>query len=354
MKAQQLRKPAPAETSPLALVELPVPDIGNDSGRTIHGPAARQEPRPPSEPADDLLLIKVHCCGVCHTDLHIVAGEITSQLPVVPGHPIVGVVEKAGAAVTEFSPGDRVGVPWLAWTCGECEFCRSGRENLCDKARFTGFSVDGGYAEYAVARAAYAVRLPDNLDDVQIAPLLCAGIIGYRALRISGVRPQQRLGMYGFGASAHIAIQIAKRWGCEVHVATRGAGHQALAKELGATWTGRAEDVPERSLDAAVMFAPAGALVPGALRALQKGGTLALAGIYMTPVPELDYGTIYHERVLRSVANATRDDARQLMRLAGEIPIKTEVETFPLEKANQALVAMKQSRIRGAGVLVVD
>jgi alcohol dehydrogenase, propanol-preferring len=331
MKAMVLRKPAPAEASPLELVDLPVP-----------------------EPAADQVLLRVRACGVCHTDLHIVEGEIAARLPIVPGHQIIGAVEKIGADVKTVRIGDRVGIPWLHWTCGECEFCRSDRENLCEKAQFTGFHVNGGYAEYAVASAAYTVKLPDNIDDAQLTPLLCAGIIGYRALRLSGVRPQQRLGLYGFGASAHIAIQIALRWGCEVLVATRGAEHQELAKKLGATWMGRAEDMPEQTLHAAVMFAPAGKLVPEALRALQRGGTLALAGIYMTPIPELPYEKIYHERTMRSVANATRDDARQLMRLAGEIPLRAEVETFPLEDANRALLALKQSRIRGAGVLMVN
>lgn len=330
MKAMLLRKPAPAEASPLEPAELPVP-----------------------EPIGGQVLLRVHACGVCHTDLHTVEGEIAAKLPIVPGHQIVGTVEKIGSDVKAIHIGDRVGAPWLHWTCGVCEFCRTDRENLCEKAQFTGFHVNGGYAEYAVALAAYTVKLPDNVDDAQLAPLLCAGIIGYRALRLSGVRPQQRLGLYGFGASAHIAIQIALRWGCEVLVATRGEEHQQLAKKLGATWVGRAEDMAEQTLHAAVMFAPAGKLVPEALRALQRGGTLALAGIYMTPIPELPYERIYHERTMRSVANATRDDARQLMRLAGEIPLRAEVETFPLNDANRALQALKQSRIRGAGVLMV-
>jgi propanol-preferring alcohol dehydrogenase len=276
--------------------------------------------------------------------LHTVEGEITGNLPIVPGHQIVGVDERTG---------QRWGVPWLHHTCGVCDFCTSDRENLCEDAEFTGFHVNGGYAEYAVVPTAFAVKIPDNFDNAHTAPLLCAGIIGYRALRLSGVRPQQSLGLYGFGASAHIAIQIAVRWGCEVFVATRGAEHQRLAKELGATWVGRAEDVPAESFHAAVIFAPAGVLVPEALRGLRKGGTLALAGIYMTPIPELKYELIYHERIVRSVSNATRDDARQLMRLAGEIPIRTEVETFPLADANRALLALKLSKIRGAGVLVV-
>ena len=331
MKAMLLQKPLPAEESPLELVEL----------------------RPP-EPAADQVLLRVRACGICHTDLHTVEGEIAAKLPIVPGHQIVGVVEKLGADVRDFAIGERVGVPWLYRACGECEFCQSGRENLCERAQFTGFHVNGGYAEFAVAPAAFAVRLPDHLADAQVAPLLCAGIVGYRALRFSNVRPQQRLGLYGFGASAHIVIQIALHWNCEVFVATRGEGHQQLAKKLGAAWVGRAEEVPDAALDSAVMFAPTGALVPEALRALRKGGTLVLAGIYMTPIPEMKHELLYHERIVRSVANATREDARQLMRLAGEIPLRTEVETFPLGDANRALAALKHSQIRGAGVLVVS
>jgi propanol-preferring alcohol dehydrogenase len=325
-----LQRPCPVEQSPLELTDLPIPS-----------------------PSDDEVLLRVHACGVCHTDLHTVEGEISGKLPVVPGHQIVGEVEQIGETVKEFRVGDRIGVPWLHHTCGECEFCRSDRENLCEHAQFTGFHVDGGYAEYTTALAQFAVKIPDGFNDAHAAPLLCAGIIGYRALRLSNVRPQQTLGLYGFGASAHIAIQIAVRWGCEVFVATRGAEHQRLAKELGATWVGRAEDVPDTTLHSAVMFAPAGSLVPEALRALRKGGTLALAGIYMTPIPELNYERLYHERIVRSVANATRDDARQLMQLAGQIPIRTEVQTFPLADANRALAALKHGGIHGAGVLIV-
>jgi len=321
MKVMLLRGPRPAENSPLELTEIAKPQPG----------------------ADDILL-RVRACGICHTDLHTVEGEIAANLPVVPGHQIVGVDEHTG---------QRLGVPWLHHTCGECEFCRSDRENLCERAEFTGFQVNGGYAEFVTVPADFAVKIPDAFDDAHAAPLLCAGIVGFRALRLSGVRQQQALGLYGFGASAHIAIQIALRWGCEVFVATRGAEHQKLAKEFGATWVGRAEDMPDSKLDAAVMFAPAGQLVPEALRALRKGGTLALGGIYMTPIPELKYELVYHERVVRSVTNATRDDARQFMKLADEIPIKTEVETFPLAEANRALLALKLGKIRGAGVLMV-
>jgi len=322
MKAVLLRRPAPVEQSPLELIELPAP-----------------------EPSDSEILLRVRVCGVCHTDLHTVEGEITGKLPIVPGHQIIGIDERTG---------QRLGVPWLHRACGQCEFCRSGRENLCERAEFTGFHVNGGYAEYAVVPADFAVKIPDTFDDAHAAPLLCAGIVGFRALRLSGIRPQQTLGLYGFGASAHIAIQIAARWGCEVFVATRGVEHQRLAKELGAAWVGRAEDVPDASLNAAVMFAPAGQLVPEALRALCKGGTLALGGIYMTPIPELKYELLYHERIVRSVTNATRDDARQFMQIAAQIPVRTEVETFPLAEANRALVALKQGKIRGAGVLMVS
>jgi propanol-preferring alcohol dehydrogenase len=315
MKAMLLRRPAPAEQSPLEMIEMPAP-----------------------VPATGELLVQVRACGVCHTDLHTVEGELSGKLPVVPGHQIVGLTN-----------GQRVGIPWLHAACGVCDFCQASRENLCERAEFTGLHVDGGYAELAVARADFVVRIPDRFDDVHAAPLLCAGIIGYRALRLSGIRQHQRLGLYGFGASAHIAIQIARHWDCEVFVSTRSAEHQRHARELGAVL-----GIPENSLDAAVIFAPAGELVPAALRALRRGGTLALAGIYMTPIPVLPYERLYHERVIRSAANATRDDARQLMRLAGEIPLQTEVQTFPLAEANRVLLALKRSEIRGAGVLVVD
>jgi propanol-preferring alcohol dehydrogenase len=317
VKALLLRRPAPAEQSPLERAELPEPN-----------------------PAADEVRVRVRACGVCHTDLHTVEGEITGTLPIIPGHQIVGVVEPTGP---------RVGIPWLHSSCGACEFCRSGRENLCERAQFTGFHVDGGYAEFALAKKDFLVPIPEAFDDAHAAPLLCAGIIGYRALRVSGVQPGQRLGLYGFGASAHIAIQIARHWDCRVFVSTRSPEHQRHARELGATL-----EIAEHSLDAAVIFAPAGQLVPVALRALRRGGTLALAGIYLSPIPELNYELLYHERAIRSVANATREDARQLMRLAGEIPIRTEVQTFPLEEANRALLALKQSKIRGAGVLVVS
>lgn len=330
MKAMLLTAPRPADQSPLAWSDLPDP-----------------------EPRADEILVRVHVCGVCHTDLHTVEGEIRGALPIVPGHQVVGVVEKAGAAVTALRPGDRVGVPWLHSTCGECEFCRSDRENLCLRGQFTGFHVHGGYAGKVVARADYVVRIPDGYADANAAPLLCAGIIGFRSLRVSDIGRGQTLGLYGFGASAHIAIQIARHRGCEVYVATRGEHHRQLARQLGAAWVGRAEDVPGASLHAAIIFAPAGALVPMALRALRKGGTLALAGIYLSPIPEMPYDLLYHERTVRSVANATREDARELMQVAGEVRIQTEVETFSLRDANRSLVALKESRIKGAAVLQV-
>jgi len=266
----------------------------------------------------------------------------------------VGAVDAVGGGVTRFREGDRVGVPWLYATCGACAHCARGAENLCDAGRFTGFSVDGGYAEAMVARADYTYPLPGGVPDAQAAPLLCAGVIGYRALRLSEIEPGGRLGLYGFGNSAHIAIQVARHWGCEVFVMTRGEGHRALARELGAAWVGAADAVPPAPLDSAVIFAPAGPLVLEALRALRKGGTVALAGIYMTPIPAIDYGSLlYHEKTVRSVANSTRRDAQELLQLAGAIPIRTQVQTFPLAEANRALQLLKQDRIRGAAVLLV-
>lgn len=331
MKAMQLSRSAPVEQAPLTLVDLS-----------------------PPTPAGDELLVRVQACGVCHTDLHIVEGEVPTDRPIVPGHQVVGTVERIGAKATGWKPGDRVGIPWLHRTCRQCGFCATDRENLCDVARFTGKHVNGGYAEYAIVVAEYAVRLPDALDDVHAAPLLCAGIVGYRALRLSDIQQGRPLGLYGFGASAHLAIQVAVHWGCEVFVATRSREHQQLAKQLGAAWVGEADAVPSAALDAAVMFAPAGRLVPPALRALRKGGTLALAGIYMSAIPELDYDRLYHERTIRSVANATRADARAFMELAGTIPVRSKVETFPLEQANTVLGRMKRSELRAAAVLTVS
>jgi len=332
MKAMILHKPRPVEESPLLEEEAP---------RPVPGPGE--------------ILIRVNACGVCHTDLHTVEGELPlPMLPIIPGHQIVGSVEMLGAGVTHFETGDRVGVPWLYWTCGKCEYCRSGMENLCDTARFTGLHANGGYAEFMVAPDDFSYALPEGFPDMQTAPLLCAGIIGYRALRISQIQPGQTLGLYGFGASAHVTIQIARSWGCDVFVFSRSEHHRKHAEELGAAWTGLAKDTPPTSLHSAIIFAPAGELVPEALRVLRKGGTLALAGIYMSPIPQFEYDLLYGERVVRSVANSTRDDARELLRLAAEIPIQTEVETFPLSEANQALKRLKQGHIRGAAVLQIS
>jgi len=298
------------------------------------------------------LLIRVRVCGVCHTDLHIVEGEIPlPKLPVVPGHQIVGTVEATGLQVQRFHTGDRVGVPWLNWACGTCAYCRRGQENLCAAARFTGYYVDGGYAEFQVTDERFAVPIPAGFGAAAAAPLLCAGVIGYRALRFAGGSAIDRLGLYGFGASAHIALQVARHWDVEVAVFTRNPEHRQLAAALGAQWTGTVGEDPGGPLDSAIIFAPAGELVPAALRALGKGGTLVLAGIHMSPIPQFDYELIWGERVLRSVANATRPDAEQVLTLAAAIPIQTEVETFPLDAANDILLKLKHSTIRAAAVL---
>ena len=308
------------------------------------------------EPGPGELLVRVTHCGVCHTDLHTVEGELAGvSLPRVPGHEVVGVVAGAGeGAGGRFATGERIGVAWLHRACGRCRYCLGGRENLCSDAVFTGLGADGGYAEYLTVPEAFAYAVPKTFGNAEAAPLLCAGIIGYRALRVSGIAPGGVLGLYGFGASAHIAIQIARHWGCEVYAFSRSDEHRRLAKELGASWTGTAQEEPPRKLDAAVIFAPAGGLVPEALRVLERGGTAALAGISMTPIPELDYDRyLYHEKALRSVANATRRDGEALMRLAEEIPIRTTVRKFPLAEANAVLRFLKEGRITGAAVLEI-
>jgi propanol-preferring alcohol dehydrogenase len=331
MKAALLLKPGPIETQPLVLTDYPAPKPG------------------PKE-----ILIRVMVCGLCHTDLHTVEGELAlPKLPLIPGHQIVGLVEGKGKEARRFREGDRVGVPWLHSTCGKCEYCREGNENLCDEARFTGLHADGGYAQYCVVGQDFACPIPKEYPDLQAAPLLCAGIIGYRALRLSGVKPGDRLGLYGFGASAHIAIQVAIHWGCEVYVFTRSEAHRSLARSLGAAWTGRAEDEPSKKLHSAILFAPDGRLVHDALRSLRKGGTVALAGIHMSSIPEMEYRLITHERGLKSVANSTRRDATDLLSLAPKIPIRTEVEAFPLAQANQALGLLKASKLKAAGVLTI-
>lgn len=307
----------------------------------------------PSPKAGQILL-QVKTCGVCHTDLHTAEGDLElPRLPVVPGHQIVAEVAEAGEGAERYRPGDRVGVAWLYRACGICDFCRRGQENLCPAAQFTGLHADGGYAEYTVVDEQFAYPIPEIFSDAEAAPLLCAGIIGYRTLRLCGIQAGERLGLYGFGASAHLAIQVARHWGCEVFVFTRSEAHRRLARELGASWTGGAQDTPPARLDASATFAPAGWIVPFALGHLRPGGTLAINAIHMSPIPEMPYSTIYGERVLRSVANFTRADAEEFLRLAAEIPVRTEVEVFPLDAANEALVKLKRSEIKGAAVLQV-
>jgi propanol-preferring alcohol dehydrogenase len=307
-------------------------------------------PDPDPEPGPGQVLIDVHACAVCRTDLHIVDGELDRpKLPLVPGHQIVGRVLEGGE---RFKAGARVGVPWLGWTCGRCRYCRSGRENLCDLARFTGYDIDGGYAERTVADERFCFPVPEGHPDLQTAPLLCAGLIGYRALTMAG--DAERLGLYGFGAAAHIIAQVARHEGRRVFAFTRAedADSQAFARELGAEWAGDAMGPPPEELDAAIIFAPVGALVPAALRAVAKGGAVVCAGIHMSDIPSFPYELLWGERVLRSVANLTRADGDRFMRLAPEVPVRTEVEPFPLEQANEALERLRSGRVRGATAIM--
>lgn len=333
MRAMILPVPGPVESAPLRLVELPTP---------VPGPGE--------------VLVRVEVCGVCRTDLHVVEGELPPRKqPIIPGHEVVGRVAARGPGAERFEIGARVGIAWLHASCGKCRYCLRGDENLCDAPQFTGWHVDGGYAEYTVAPEAFVYPLPEGVSSREAAPFLCAGIIGYRALRRSEVGEGQPLGLYGFGASAHVVIQIARHWGCPVYVCTRGDCHQALARQMGAEWVGPADAVPPEKLRSAIIFAPAGELVPTALEALDKGGTLALAGIYMTPVPELDYQKhLFLERNVRSVTANTRRDGEALLRLAAEIPLQTHTEEFPLEAANEALNRLKNDQIQGAAVLRVS
>ena len=310
---------------------------------------------PEPEPGPGQLLLGVRACGVCRTDLHVVDGELTEpKLPLVPGHQIVGTVLERGAGAARFSAGDRVGVPWLGWTCGECRYCRSGRENLCDRARFTGYQLDGGYAERVLADERFCFALPGGYPDLQAAPLLCAGLIGYRALRLAG--EAETLGLYGFGASAHIVVQVARHQGRRVLAFTRAGDEesQRFARGLGAAWAGDALAPPPEELDAAIIFAPAGELVPVALAAVRKGGTVVCAGIHMSDVPSFPYSLLWGERVVRSVANLTRRDGEEFLALAPEVPVHTEVEAYPLEQANDALERLRSGRVRGAAVLVTS
>ncbi len=332
MKACLLSAPAAIETKPLKYADVAVP-----------------------QPKSGEVLVRVRSCGVCRTDLHVIEGELPPRKsPVIPGHQVVGVIEKRGEGTKRFAVGGRVGIAWLHQTDGTCDYCRSGAENLCDHPTFTGYSVDGGYAEYVVAPEAFMYAIPDGFPDEQAAPLLCAGIIGFRSLRFSGIKAGGRLGFYGFGAAAHVAIQVALHWGAEVYASTRDARHQKLALELGATWAGGTFDEPPKKLDAAIVFAPAGEIVPAALKALKKGAVLVLGGIHMSPIPSFNYDLLYQERVIRSVTNNTRQDGEDFLRVAAEIPIRTHVQMYPLAEANRALNALKNDAIPGAAVLRVS
>jgi len=332
MRAMVLERPAPIADAPLMMRDLP---------------------RPTPEAGE--VRVRVEACGICRTDLHVVEGELPPQRDrVVPGHQVVGIVDACGTGVRRFREGDRVGIAWLRSTCGTCRYCRGGNENLCPAARFTGYHADGGYAEWAVVRDDFAYAVPAALSAAEATPLLCAGIIGYRALRRAAVRPGCRLGLYGFGSSAHIAIQVARHWNCTVYVMTRDARHQALARALGAAWAGGAAERPPDTLDSAILFAPVGDLVVPALEALDQGGTLALAGIYLTDVPPLNYERhLFHEKTLCSVTANTRADGEALLRVAAEIPIRPQTTAFPLEDANRALQQLKHDAIQGSGVLLV-
>jgi len=331
MRAMLLQKTAPAEQSPLHLSDLPDPT-----------------------PAPNEVRVRVRTCGLCHTDLHTIEGDLPlPKLPLIPGHQIVGTIDALGSAVRTLKTGDRVGIPWLYSTDGTCPYCFRYTENLCEKARFTGYHVNGGYAELCVVREDFAHPLPAAFSDEYAAPLLCAGVIGYRSYRLSCAQSGQRLGLYGFGASAHLVLQLARYRKCEVYVFTRSRVHRELAEKLGAVWTGSAEGTPPHPLDASIIFAPAGSLVPLALGHLRKAGTLALAGITMSQIPALDYELLYCERVLRSVANSTREDCRDFLRLAAEIPVQTEIRVYPLADANRALQDLKHSQLAAAGVLRV-
>jgi propanol-preferring alcohol dehydrogenase len=328
MRAMSLESPGPADARPLRPVSI-------------------AEPRPGS----GQVVLAVEACGVCRTDLHILEGEVPARLPVVPGHQAAGTVIEVGAGVEGFSVGDAAGVGWMASTDGDCRYCRSQRENLCAAAVFTGRDRDGGYAERLAADARWVYPLPRGFSAREAAPLLCAGIIGYRSLRLSEVRPGERLGLFGFGASAHLAIQVARDWGCQVYVFTREARHRELALRMGAAWAGDTSDDPGTPLDAAVTFAPAGEVVVAALSRLDRGGTVAVNAIHMSPVPGFEYEKLYGERVVRSVMNYTRRDAEEFLELAARIPVRAETELFPLEEAGEALLRLKRGEIRGAAVL---
>jgi propanol-preferring alcohol dehydrogenase len=319
----------------------------------VHRPL-REVELPKPQPGPEQVLIRVHACGVCRTDLHVAEGELPNpKLPLVLGHEIVGTVADRGERAERFAIGDRVGVPWLGHTCGHCSYCRSGRENLCDHARFTGYQLDGGYAEYTLADQRYCFPLPPSYGDAEAAPLLCAGLIGYRSYRLAG--DGRRLGLYGFGAAAHIIVQVARHQGREVYAFTRPgdlAGQQ-FARQLGAVWAGDSTTQPPEELDAAILFAPVGALVPAALRAVAKGGIVVCAGIHMSDIPAFPYRLLWGERTLRSVANLTRRDGEEFLALAPRVPVRTEVQQFPLSQANEALARLRSGQVQGAAVLLV-
>ena len=328
MRALVLDRPQ----APLQLVDLPIPT-----------------------PKPEQVLLQVLACGVCRTDLHIVDGELDQpKLPLIPGHQIVGIVEALGSNVRGLSIGDRVGVPWLGQTCHACVYCHSQRENLCDRAMFTGYQIDGGYAEYTVANAEYCFPIPAGYPDLQAAPLLCAGLIGYRSLRMTG--DAQRLGFYGFGAAAHILIQVARFQNKEVFAFTRPHDRQGqdFARRLGAVWAGGSDEAPPTELDAAIIFAPVGSLVPAALQVVAKGGSVVCAGIHMSDIPSFPYSYLWGERQVKSVANLTRQDGEEFLEIAPKIPVRTEVQAFPLERGNEALAALRSGKIQGAAVLVMQ
>lgn len=330
MQRMLLRAPAPIAETPLALDRREVP-----------------------KPGDGELLLRVGACGVCRTDLQIVEGDLPARhLPIVPGHQIVGHVEAVGSGVDSWTVGDRAGVGWLAWTCGECAYCKSSRENLCERARFTGWDRDGGYATHTVVRADFAFRLPEGFRDIDAAPLLCGGVIGYRSLKRSGIQPGGRLGLYGFGASALLALQVARHWGCRVFVATRSERERERARAMGAEWAGGYDEKPPEPLEAAVTFAPVGDVVVSALAATGRGGTVAINAIHLDRIPQFSYDLLWWERNLVSVANYTRADAKELLELAGKIPIKTSFETHSLEAANVALARLEGGKVDGSAVLV--
>jgi propanol-preferring alcohol dehydrogenase len=333
MRAAVLHHTAPIEQKPLRIEDIPLP-----------------------QPAAGEVLLKVEACGVCRTDLHITSGELPPKLPAVtPGHQIVGRIEALGRDVTQWKQGDRAGVSWLGGTDGSCLLCRKGMENLCDRPTFTGYTVNGGYAEYAVARADFCIPLPEGAPATELAPLLCAGIIGFRSLRVAEAQPGDRVGLFGFGASAHLAIEVLKHWKCEVYVSTRGASHQQLARELGAAWVGEVTQRPPVPLDRAVTFAPSGDVVIAALASLRKGGIVAINAIHLDRIPQFDYDTLlWGERQLRSVTNMTRQDAHDFVKLAGEIGIRPRATVFTLHQVNEALAAVHQDAVNGAAVIKMD